>query len=201
MTSIEIFKIFRQVEYINSRIVEGTGIGLSISKKLSDLLGGNMWVESEVDKGSTFYFTIPYQINQKATTSNLSKNNLENLKILNKTILIAEDDDASFEFLKYVIEPLELNVVRAYNGKEAVEIFTNEPNIDLVLMDIRMPVMNGYKATEIIKKLKPTTPIIAQTAYALQGDKEKAIASGCDDYIAKPILKEDFYSLIEKYLK
>lgn len=201
-----IFDMFRQVDNGYTRNYGGTGIGLSISKKLTELLGGKIWLESEewnqpaglpstVDKpadmygkagGSTFYFTIPYEGNE--ITSNTIKTETKNNNMLkDKTILVVEDVDSSFEFLKVVLEKSGINTIWAKNGKESIKICKENPNIDLVLMDINMPVMNGYEATKEIKRTNPDIPIIAQTAYAVSGDKEKALNAGCNDYISKPI--------------
>lgn len=195
-----IFDIFRQVENSNSRLYGGTGIGLSVCKKLAILLGGDIWVESEVGIGSTFYFTIPYQGDNQKTESDQRTFQMNKLKFPGKTILIAEDDEISFDFLKILSSMAGIKAIRAHNGKEAVELCYSNPEIDLVFMDVRMPLMDGFKAAEIIKKTRPNLVIIAQTAYAQMGELEKSIQSGCDDYILKPIKKEIFFELVKKYL-
>ncbi len=194
-----IFEIFRQVEDSLSRKYGGTGIGLSISKKLIKLLGGKIWVESEVDTGSTFYFTIP--LNEFVEISPKTKAVVENKKsVKEKTILIVEDDALSFEYLVSVLYNLDTKIIRAMNGKESVTLCKENTNINLILMDINMPVMNGYEATKIIKQFRPRLPIIAQTAYAIAGDREKALDAGCDDYISKPIKREELMEKIGKFL-
>lgn len=117
-----------------------------------------------------------------------------------KTILVVEDDEVSIAFLKLVLTSHGYEVIPADNGKKAVEIFQENPDIDLILMDIKMPVMNGIDATKAIKKINSSVPIIAQTAYALPGDKEKTIEAGCDDYLSKPITAELLFKKINKYL-
>lgn len=202
-----IFTTFRQVEESLSKTYGGTGIGLSISKKLTELLGGRIWIESTFGKGSTFYFTIPvempetdnqqYQIgfvDEATTVSRKPKSANE------KIFLIVEDDETSFEFLQIVLEKPGTTIIWAKNGEEAVEYCKNVNDVTLVLMDINMDVMDGYDATKEIKKMHPDLPIIAQTANAIAGDREKTIKAGCDDYISKPINIEDLMDKIEKLI-
>ena len=194
----EIFKRFRQVETSAARKYGGSGLGLSISKAYVELLGGKMWVKSELGKGSTFYFTIPFVRVQKNTLSEKQFNN--NLKIeINepKTILVAEDDDLNFMLMKELLSDLNINIIRAINGLEAVEICKTNTHIDLVLMDLKMPLMDGYEATKQIKSFMPNLPIIAQTAYFTDLDKNNALACGCNDFISKPIKRELLFSKIE----
>jgi len=116
-----------------------------------------------------------------------------------KTVLIVEDDESSYLFLNELIRSLNMNTLHVIDGKDAIEICKNN-KIDLVLMDLKLPVLDGYKATTEIKKFKPDLPIIAQTAYALAGDDVRAIKAGCDEYIAKPLKKEVLFKMIKKYL-
>ena len=197
-----IFEMFRQVEESHTRVYGGTGIGLSISKKLAELLGGELWVESDSENnrsGSIFYFTIP---NERYTIEEKTEQ-IESIKISKfdkKTVLVVEDDEASFEFLKIVLGRLGINTIWAKSGREAIQVCKLRSDIDLVLMDINMPEMNGYDATIEIKKIKPNLKVIAQTAYAISGDRRKALDVGCDDYISKPIDKTLFTEMIGKYL-
>ena len=196
----EIFKRFRQVESTTARQFGGSGLGLSISKAYVELLGGKMWLDSKLNKGSTFYFTIP---NKKAQKKNLSEQSNNGYKIetrASKTLLVADDEDSNFLLLKALLSGLNSNIIRAVNGLEAVEICKSNNHIDLVLMDIKMPVMDSYEATKQIKALMPGLPIIAQTAYTTDKDKNKAIACGCNDFISKPFNKEMFISKILEQL-
>ena len=197
-----IFERFRQVDEGSSRNYGGTGLGLSISKALVEKLGGTIWFESVPNEGSTFYFTIPAKI----FDSNLENPDIELLSkneiLLNNeiTILIVDDEKMNYLYLKEIIDFLNIKNIYASNGMEAIELVEKHPEISLILMDIKMPVMNGYISTKKIKKLRPKLPIIAQTAYAQQGDREKALNAGCDDYISKPIKETELISLIKKVL-
>ena len=115
-------------------------------------------------------------------------------------ILIAEDVESNYLYIKAVLSKLKATIFWAKNGLEAVEICDNEPAIDLVLMDLQMPEMNGYEATRILKKKYPSLPVVAQTAFAMSDDREKALDSGCDDYLAKPIKSKDLLFVVGKYL-
>jgi PAS domain S-box-containing protein len=195
-----IFEDFRQVEDTLSRTYGGTGIGLSISKKLTKLLGGDILVESEEEKGSSFFFTIPLELPE--TERKLTKLSIEKeVMCKSKRVLIVEDVEESFRFLEIVLGKAGFEILWAENGEESIKICKEDADIALVLMDINMPVMNGYEATRAIKKLRPQLPIIAQTAYAITGDREKSLAVGCDDYISKPIKRELLIGLIRKYVK
>lgn len=195
-----IFDMFRQADETYSTTHGGTGIGLSISKKLTELLGGTIWLESEVGKGSTFFFTLPFE-----TTLDIQEHTIpEPMKqkdLSSKTILIAEDIEASYHLLEAILSKTKIKFLWAKNGEEAVAMCKGDEQIDLVLMDINMPVLNGYDATIAIKKIRPKLPIVAQTAYAIEGDREKALAAGCDDHISKPINKDLLFILIYKYLQ
>ena len=198
-----IFDRFRQGENAGEELIQGTGLGLSISKGLIEFLGGSIWVESKKGSGSTFYFTIPYKILDKAKLKiKDKKEEVNNKHILeNKTILIVEDDDTSFYFFKEILAETNVKLLWVKEGTEAIELCRNNPDIDLILMDIQLPQMNGYDATKEIKKHRKDLPVIAETAYALAGEKERALTAGCDDYLSKPIDKEILLKKIKKLLK
>ncbi len=196
-----IFNRFRQIETTATRNFGGSGLGLSISKAYVEMLGGKMWLTSEMGKGSVFYFTIPYKnANPKKLPDIPSVKGLDFEFKTTKTVLITEDEDSNFILLEEMLSHSGINMIRAVNGLEAVKLCQSNPNIDLVLMDIKMPEMDGYEATKRIKEFKPDLPIIAQTAYVTEADRIKALACGCSDYISKPISKRLLLSKINEQL-
>lgn len=187
-----IFNRFEQADIEDVKVHEGSGLGLSISKGYVELLGGEIWLESEVDIGSQFYFTIPYNSVQiKSNTKEIYKHKKpDSQKSQSIKILIAEDEIFAEEYLKIILSDICPDPFIARNGQDAVDICRDNPNIDLILMDIKMPIKSGYDAIKEIREFNQDTYIIAQTAYALAGDFEKAIAVGSNDYISKPINSE-----------
>ncbi|KAF0195835.1 MAG: sensor histidine kinase [Bacteroidetes bacterium] len=197
-----IFKRFRQVNATASREQGGTGLGLAISKALVEQMGGTIWVVSAPGMGSTFWVEIPFQEMESGIAESYSGSvNVEiSYNWSDKVILIAEDEDANFTLLKMLLKGTGCKILRAFNGKEAVDMAL-DAKPGLVLMDIKMPLMNGFEATRLIKSSMPDLPVIAQTAYALSDDRPKALAAGCDHYISKPISKKALLSALSRYLK
>ena len=197
-----VFKRFVQENVTQPYTHQGSGLGLSIVKAYAGLLQGKVWVESKKGKGSTFHFTIPYNVVKiEAIGNELEVREIEDetSSFNTKTILIVEDDKSSKEYLEVIIKSFGINkIIWAKNGDEAIKLCKENSTIDLILMDINMPIMNGYEATKAIKAFKPDLPIIAQTAYALSGDREKSLNAGCDDYITKPIKKAELLEKIER---
>lgn len=194
-----IFDRFRQVDYNATRKFGGSGLGLSISKAYVELLGGKIWVKSTSGKGSIFYFTLPFK--EAAFERPVSAENDVSLTFTKATtILVAEDDDSNFMVIEEYLSEPDLTILRAKDGNEAVEICKSR-NIDLLLMDLKMPNMGGYEAAGHIKKHFPHLPIIAQTAYSQQSEKEKALQAGFDNLITKPIKEADLKNMIMKYLE
>ena len=198
-----VFDRFRKGENKTNKIQKGTGLGLSISKAYIEHLGGEIHLKSKPGKGTTFSFSLPFNQPKEIIATKTSKmrkpQKVSNL-LVGKKLLIAEDDFYVIKFLEMALKPLGLNMVVVNNGRDAEEMVKNDPSIDIILMDIKMPVMNGHEATRIIKKIRPDLPIIVQTAFALSGDEEKALESGCDAYISKPLNRKKLIALIENLL-
>jgi PAS domain S-box-containing protein len=194
-----IFDRFIQINEGHKKLYGGTGLGLSIVKGLVELFKGHIWLESEVDKGSTFYFTIPYKPVDQTSYSNTSPSNPPQLKFEGIKILVVEDDTYNAEFLREIFDTWGFDIIFTESGKEAIKI-ASEQDFDFVLMDIRLPDIDGYEAARQIKKIKPNLKIIAQTAYASGDDKKKAFETGCVDYISKPIKQDTLLNMIQKHL-
>ncbi len=195
-----IFDRFVQADMKNTRTHEGSGLGLAIVKGYLDLINGKIWVKSEIDKGSIFFISLPYHYNTEEIEERTEKKRANHSQLKDKmTILIAEDDQNGFLYLKSILKKLTQNIVHVKNGREAVELVRTNPDISLVLMDIKMPDMNGLDATMAIRKFNKSITIIAQSAYAFAEDKEMAIESGCNDYISKPINSKELLQVIARY--
>ena len=198
-----IFERFIQVNLTDRTNRQGAGLGLAISKAYVEMLGGKFRLESKLGKGSTFYFTIPYiceTINKKKTINELPMND-STIQSNNLKILVTEDDETSAKLITMVVKKFAREVIRAKNGKEAVEICSIQNDIDLILMDIQMPEMDGYMATRLIREFNKDIIIIAQTANALANDKEQAMALGFNEYMSKPIDRTIIHSFISKYFE
>jgi hypothetical protein len=197
----EIFKRFRQVEGSATRQYGGSGLGLTLSKAYVELLGGKIWLNSRLGKGTELRFTVPYKKEKQDIKTELETVvEIKTETVAPKTILIAEDEDYNFMFIEAILSRVKFEIIRAENGVEAVEMCKSNPNIDLVLMDIKMPIMNGYEATTLIKEFMPDIPIIAVTAYSTEADKNKAFASGCTDFLSKPFKGEMLIARIKQQL-
>jgi PAS domain S-box-containing protein len=196
-----IFDRFRQVDFNYNKKFDGTGLGLAISKNLIKLLGGRITLESKKGEGSVFRFKLPFKkldVTPQEIPNNLPEMTMYDWK--NKLILIVEDNELNSKLLQRMIEPTGVSMIFAKDGKPAIEACRTNPDIDIVLMDIQMPEMDGYEATRIIKSLKPGLPVIAQTAYAMAEEKNKIIEAGCDDYLSKPIRQKELFHILSKYL-
>ena len=200
-----IFERFIQADITNKMARQGAGLGLAISKAYVEILGGKIWAKSEESIGSTFYFTLPHNNSAKGTNTipniNVSENIEKKTSLINANlkVLIAEDDEPSEMLISMELEKFSKEILKVTTGTDAVETCRNNPDIDLILMDIQMPEMNGYQATREIRQFNKDVIIIAQTAFALKGDMEKAIEAGCNNYISKPIRHKELLDLLNLY--
>jgi len=196
-----IFDRFRQIDIESEETIEGSGLGLAITKAYIEMLGGEICLESEVGEGSEFIFTIP--INRvvddnklDAVDSVVNTNSFNNLKIL-----LAEDEENAREYMSLILEDIAEEILYAEDGEKALELARNHSDIDLILMDMKMPKMSGYEATSKIREFNKKIPIIAQTAFALSGDREKTLQAGCDDFITKPIKAKLLIEMINNVIQ
>lgn len=195
-----LFQRFSQLDPSTTRKYGGTGLGLAISKNLVDLLGGSIGMESNPGKGSTFHFTIPYKPVRNHTVTK-TKINLQNFNWRGKTILIAEDLMQNYMLVEALLHRSEVRLLHALNGQAAIDIVKSEPNIDLILMDIQLPVKSGYEALKEILEIRPDIPVMSYTAFALPHEREKSLSAGFVDFIPKPIKAETLIPLLDKYLQ
>lgn len=197
----KIFNQFYRVESNNSFEYRGTGLGLALSKRLLSLMGGKIEVESDAGKGSTFSFYIPYvagKVQEEQIISGKKISKRPDWK--DKKIIIAEDDHANYKYLELLFASTGLKIIHAPDGRSAIDFFQSEPDIDLILMDIRMPGIDGYEATEKIKSMKSDVPIIAVTAFAMSGEKQEIMSYPFDDYVSKPVNSEELIQKMNRFL-
>lgn len=195
-----IFDRFMQGHETKTKLYGGTGLGLAISKNLTEILGGEIGVSSNSGEGATFWFILPrnevplkYEAALK-TPSNTLRSWDE------KKILIAEDDHSNYYFLMESLKDTGAEILWSKDGEETMEMFREHKDLDVVLMDINMPLMNGYECTRQIKDERPDLPVIAQTAYAMSGEREISRKAGCDDYLSKPIKVSELLDTLSRYI-
>ncbi len=198
-----VFNRFEQADIEDTRAFQGSGLGLSIAKSYVEMLGGSIWVESIEGKGSHFYFTMPLSPLTEVPPTPIEIDNIENETSFNRKykILIVEDDAPSLVYLEAILNGIAQEIVTAKTGEQAIEKCRSNSDFDIILMDIKLPGINGFESTKRIRDINKDVIIIAQTAYALSGDREKAIASGCNDYITKPVKKDILWEKIQKCLQ
>lgn len=196
-----VFDKFRQCDGTLTREHGGTGLGLSLAKGLVELMEGTIWFESKRGKGTTFHITLPLVTNRQSEREPVDMHVQKEVNDWSKkTILIAEDEELNYRYLQALLMPTNVNIKWVDNGQKAIDLIHSDSNINLILMDIRMPVMNGLEATKVIKSTNKEIPIIAQTAYAQSNEREHYLNAGCDEFIPKPINSTHFLSVLEKFL-
>jgi CheY-like chemotaxis protein len=194
-----IFERFRKIEIDQDKLYRGNGLGLFISRRLAQMLGGDVSLESKVGIGSVFYLSIPFITKNREESQSLGGSyQLSNLAWPNKTILVVEDESSNYRYVEALLAN-RVKLVWVNNGADAIKICSEAP-IDLILMDVKLPKIDGFEATRRIKEIKPNIPVIAVTAYAMEADKNESIQAGCDNYISKPYKMEELFSLINTYI-
>lgn len=194
-----VFERFIQADNNVTRPYEGSGLGLTITKAYVTALGGKIEVSSEEGIGTTFYFSIPYHPStdqKKPSASDVEREAIAE----NHLILIAEDDDVNFFVITKMLQKENFHLIRAVSGEDTIQAVADNPNISMVLMDVKMPGMSGYDATRAIREFNPHIPILAQTAHAFVGEMDKALEAGCNDYITKPIDKNELLRKIHYWI-
>ena len=196
-----IFDKFRNGSITNNPIYGGNGLGLTISKSIIELLGGSVWFESKLSVGTTFYVKIPIQKSDDASEKKYVAPQIKsNYNWENKTVLIVDDVYEVYKLISVYVRSQNANYIYAKSGKQAIDMFVQNPNIDIVLLDIQLPDIDGYQVFKKLKSLNPKIPIIAQTAFALSDDKDKVMTAGFDGYITKPIYRNTLINLVAKFL-
>ncbi|MGM0550314.1 MAG: PAS domain S-box protein [Bacteroidota bacterium] len=196
-----IFERFKQADDSPTRPHGGTGLGLAISQQLVELMGGTLNLKSETGAGASFFFSIPFQSTELPETKQPRKSKPDKeAHFANKHILIVEDDRASYQVITDVLEKYKIQIQWVERGDLAIELLKQKPELDLILLDIQLPGASGYEVARVAKNQCPSVPIIAQTANAMTGDRDKIMAAGCSDYLSKPLDLEKLIEKIEKYL-
>lgn len=195
-----IFKRFHKLEHSKKKLYGGAGLGLAISSQLVQLLGGRIWVDSNEGEGSTFYFTLPFVKSRVEKSPFILSDTLNHVDWRDKQVLIVEDDIFSYELLCEYLKESKLRILHAKDGKEAVSVVAEKNNLDLILMDIQLPGINGIEATRLIREMNKDIPIIAQTAFAMEEDKKQALEAGFSDFLTKPVNREIFLTIVKKFL-
>jgi len=197
-----VFERFVKIIDKDAHLYRGAGLGLALARDLTNLLGGEIWVESSLGKGSTFYFTVPYEPPSVKRDDKPSSGRRKDLDWSGKTIMVAEDTESNYLYIEEILSPTHARLIHANDGLEAIEIFrANKDTIDLIFMDILMPEYDGFEATQLIRKIKKDIPVIAQTAFTFEGEMVDGLYAGCfDDYVVKPFNIKVIYKLLGKHL-
>jgi CheY-like chemotaxis protein len=199
----KIWKVFMQADVSHTRQFEGCGLGLSIAKAYVNMLGGEIWLDSQPGNGTIFYFNIPYSTESQNCSETATA---APAPVISATppltaakILIVEDDELNFNYISVILTKAKYDVLHAWNGIEALQICHNHNDIAVILMDIKMPGMNGYEATAKIREINPAVPIIAITAHAADADRTSCLAAGMNDYASKPIRQQQLLEIVAKW--
>jgi PAS domain S-box-containing protein len=196
-----IFEKFRNGSATNNAVYGGNGLGLSISKSLTELLGGNIWYDSDVGVGTKFYVNIPISKSVDVPSKKYVAPSIKNsYQWPGKKVLIVDDVYEVYKLISVYLRSTKIEYLYAKNGVEAIELVNQNSDIDIVLLDIQLPDIDGYQVVKKIKSLRKNLPVIAQTAFALSDDKEKTLSAGFDDYTTKPIYKQTLFEIMDKYL-
>ncbi len=195
-----IFEVFMQADLSTSRGYEGSGLGLSIAKGFVKLLGGEIWVEANNHEGSTFCFTIPGET-VPSNSASVGKVPDEYPKLAEYLILVAEDEDSNYKYLEIVLRKANYRIIRATNGFECIDICRTQPGIRVLLMDMKMPGMDGFEATRQIRRMLPQLPIVALSAFISAQEENAAMEAGCNEYIVKPVSRNKLLETIENWIK
>lgn len=196
-----IFERFRKAEESKTKLYGGAGLGLAICNKLVQLMGGKIWVESEPGQGASFFFTVPFVLADiEKDTGQMKKIPIHEGSLKGKKILIAEDNQMNYQLIEAFLHGMDLNIVWAKDGKEAFDYCKSTGDVDMVLMDLRMPVMDGFQATQQIRNINKDLPVVAVTAFAISEEKERAEEAGFTDYLTKPVNREKLVQTIHKYI-
>lgn len=202
-----IFDYFWEFEDVSHQRIADSGLGLSIAKSLLEMLGGKISIESELNKGNEFIFSLPIEkpgkasrIGQTTTRERVSDGGKAEHVWKDKVILVVEDDLVNYQFIEALLEKTQVQLIHAEDGNQALELCKTISKIDLILMDIKLPDKNGYQITREIKAIRNDVPIVAQTAFAINEVKDKCINSGCEDVISKPVEIELFLTIVDKFL-
>ena len=191
-----IFDVFRQADESDTRSFGGSGLGLSIARSFVNLMGGKIWVESEREKGSAFYFSLPITVEKRT-----SIHNNEHPDLNGSTILVAEDTEANYDLLAAYLETSGAKTIWVKNGQEALNLMRWNKNIDLIIMDVKMPVMDGLEATREIRKLNHEIPVIALTAFYTKNESDEVRRAGCNEFLSKPVKQKQLFQMVQKYLQ
>lgn len=199
-----LFKVFSRVKQDKTKLVSGTGLGLSICKKLTDLMGGEIGVESVVGQGSAFWFTLPFVLSTVTPVSEIADPFTHSIKFSGRRVLVAEDNQINQMVVDFQLQKMGFEVEMVANGQDALELYSKK-SYDLILLDIQMPLLDGFEVAKKIRELESLSglhlPIIALTANAMKGDREEYLAAGMDEYVSKPFTHESLFGAISKLLE